>query len=190
MKRITQYTAVFIAAGFFVSVSAPAAELFSRHHAAAGAGQGCMPPAAMRDSVHENLVFPMEIVHHQDELDLSPDQREFIKNEIKESLSEMAGLNWDLQEAFQKLEEEIKKEAVDVKQAEEQLDRVLELENAIKKNRFLLMVRIKNKLTGEQLRKIQEIKEAGPDRPGKPRRPNKGPGRSRQDGPQKKIPAE
>lgn len=114
--------------------------------------------AAMMRAMHEHLVFPMEIIRHQQELDLSPEQKAYIKKRIQEAESELAGLNWDLQEAVAKIRSVLKQNTVDEKKALTLLEQILELENSVKKNRFLLMVRIKNKLTAKQMDKLRQIK--------------------------------
>lgn len=159
MKQITKFVAVFIAAGFFAAAPAPA----GGPHAGL-AGKRGMPAAAMMHTLHNHLVFPMEIVHHQQELDLNADQKAFIKKHLQDSLSEMAGLNWELQEALRELEAVVSEESVDEKIAAKKLEKILELENAIKKNRFLLMVRIKNTLHPAQLEKLRELKAESPGR--------------------------
>ena len=113
----------------------------------------------MISAMHEHLVFPMEIVRHQQELDLNSDQKTDIKKRIQEAESELAGLNWDLQERVAQLSSVLKQNTVDEKQALTLLEQILELENSIKKNRFLLMVRIKNRLTPEQIDRLQRIKK-------------------------------
>ncbi len=176
MNPITKTIAVFIAAGFFAAAPAAAG---GPH--AGFTGRPGMPAAAMMHTMHNHLVLPMEIVHHQQELDLNADQKAFIKKHLQDCLSEMAGLNWELQEAIQELEAVVREESVDEKTAAKKLEKILELENAIKKNRFLLMVRIKNKLEPQQLEKLRELKAESPAR-GAPKKAGQG----RKNGPPKK----
>lgn len=107
----------------------------------------------------KHMIMPEMIMANQQRLGLSVDQKTSIKNSITEARSKMTGLEWDLHEAVQAMGTILEKETVDKQQAMSQLDKILDLENKIKKTRLSLVIDIKNELTSEQLDILKDLKE-------------------------------
>ncbi|MGA2499070.1 MAG: periplasmic heavy metal sensor [Tepidisphaeraceae bacterium] len=84
------------------------------------------------------------------------------KGEMMEELQNMRERMGRLQEQMKNerdlLIELVSKDQVDEKKALEQVDKVMGLENDMKRSQFSLMIFIKNKLTPEQQAKLKEIK--------------------------------
>jgi Spy/CpxP family protein refolding chaperone len=153
-----------------MAVSALAVKPHQAHHGAMTGKENSA--TAMMHSIHRHLVCPRAIVHHLDELHLSAEQEAYIKQQIQDTEATLSGLKWDLQKEIQHLSSLIDEEQINETQAITQLGKVLDLEHSIKKTRFQLMLRIKNKLTPEQLQTLQQMKKMrshrhDPDHPGK-----------------------
>ena len=110
------------------------------------------------DPVASSFYPPMLIMEHQRALDLTAEQRETIKAELQRSESEFKALEWDLHEAMDGFIEIIRQDVVDEDAAVAQLDKVLAVEAGIKVNRLRLDVRLKNILTADQRRLLDEIR--------------------------------
>lgn len=106
----------------------------------------------------QNFFLPELIMRHQQEIGLTAEQKTYMKTQIQEAESAFTGLEWDLHEAISNLAALAQQQTVDEKQVLSQLDKVLDLENKIKRSRLALMIRLKNRLTPEQQAQLQEVK--------------------------------
>jgi len=98
-------------------------------------------------------------MRHQQELGLTEEQKEYMKEQMQTAQSEFAGLEWDLQEALSTLSELIQAPKVEENAVITQLNKVLDIENNIKRTRLLLMVRLKNTLSPEQQATLEGLKQ-------------------------------
>ncbi len=134
------YKMMAIAFYFLISVSASAQE------------------NAGKDPLQE-LFFPPELVmRYQNEIQLKKEQKELIIGAVEEAQKKFNRLQWELQNemtAFQKL---LGDPIVSEPRAQEQLDKVLDLERQVKKTQITLMVRIKNALTEDQKAQLKTMK--------------------------------
>lgn len=123
------------------------------------------PPHPPMDPMGE--MFPPEmIMQHQRELDLTDEQKAFMRNEINKTSTRFNELQWQLQDAMEALHDTMKANLVDEQQALTQLNRVLDGEREIKTLHMQLAIRIKNKLTPEQQEKLRAMHRGpahGPD---------------------------
>ena len=106
---------------------------------------------------HQHFVSPEFIMRHQDELGLTDDQKAYMKAQIQEAEAQFAGLQWDLQGAVDTMNTMMEQDSIDEKAVLAELDKVLDVENKIKRTRLTLMIRLKNKLTAEQLTTLKAI---------------------------------
>jgi hypothetical protein len=67
-------------------------------------------------------------------------------------------MQWDLQKEMEKFKSLVEKENPAETQVLEQMERMLVIENKIKKRQITLMVRIKNLLSHEQQEKLRSLK--------------------------------
>jgi len=114
-------------------------------------------PAA-EDVFKHVLVAPDLIMKYHNEIGLDDNQSRAIKELIQKSQSRFLDLQWEMQAEVEKLVKLLSARPSDETAVLAQVDRVLNLEREIKKAQVLLMVRIKNTLTPQQLDKLSELR--------------------------------
>ncbi len=125
------------------------------------------------DPIGEQLFPPEMIMQNQQAIQLTDDQRAFVKGEIQKAQSKFTDLQWQLQSEVETMSSLLKENKVDEQQVLAQLDKVLNLERDIKRTQISLVVRIKNELTPSQQATLRKIKEkmqqeaAGGPKPGR-----------------------
>lgn len=123
-----------------------------------------------------HLMFPPDmILSHARELNLTEDQKSFMRAEVQKATSAFQELQWKLQDQQELLHETMKSTSVNEQQALAQLDRVLDIEREIKRLHIGLAVRLKNRLTTEQQEQLHKMRMGhhmgmprGPDGPPPP----------------------
>jgi len=120
-----------------------------------------------------HLMFPPDmIMNHARQLNLTEDQKTFMRSEIQKTTASFQDLQWKLQDQVELLQETMKSTSVNEQQALAQLDKVLDLEREIKRLHIGLAVRLKNRLTPEQQEQLHQMRMDQPMRmPGHPQRP-------------------
>lgn len=121
------------------------------------------PGAPGRDPVGDNLFPPELIMSHQEAISLAPEQKTYIREELRKAQGQFTDLQWQLQDAMEAFSSMLKQNSVDEQAALAQLDKVLATEREIKRAQISLMVRIKNKLTPEQQARLRELRAKGGD---------------------------
>lgn len=151
-----------------------------------GAGKGRRnAPELMAD----NFFAPELIMQNQKALSLTAEQQAAIKAEMQKTMARFTDLQWQQSAAGEALDELIRKERVDEKAAQAQMDKLLAIEDDVKRLHFGMLVRVKNLLTPEQQQKLREMKAQ--ERPGGPPRDHRpgGPGDAPQEGRPRPQPA-
>lgn len=115
---------------------------------------------AMR-SIRGNLFPPELVMRNQKAIDLTEDQKDAIRQEIRQAELKFLDLKWQVQDAAESLREVLKRERVDEAEAFTLLEEVMEAEGTIKRTQFTLMIRIKNILTPEQQIRLRELDSRG-----------------------------
>jgi hypothetical protein len=118
-------------------------------------------------------MFPPDmIMNHARQLNLTDEQKAFMRSEIQKTTASFQDLQWKLQDQMELLQETMKSTSVNEQQALAQLDKVLELEREIKRLHIGLAVRLKNRLTPEQQDQLHKMRPdhpmgmpGGPDHP-------------------------
>lgn len=118
--------------------------------------------AQQPDPVGGNLFPPELVMQHQQAIGLTADQRDYLKNEIRQAQPRFTELQWKLEDEMEKMAGLLKQPHIDEQQMLAQLDKVLPLEREIKRTQLTLLARIKNKLTPEQQARLEEIKNRPP----------------------------
>jgi Spy/CpxP family protein refolding chaperone len=120
-----------------------------------------------------HLMFPPDmIMNHARQLNLTDEQKTFMRSEIQKATSSFQDLQWKLQDQVELLHQTMKSTSVNEQQALAQLDKVLDLEREIKRLHIGLAVRLKNRLTPEQQDQLHKMRMDHPMRmPGHPDRP-------------------
>ena len=135
------------------------------------------PPPPQDPLAH--LMFPPDmILNHARQLNLTEDQKAFMRSEVQKATVAFQDLQWKLQDQTELLHETMKSTSVNEQQALAQLDKVLEIEREIKRLHIGLAVRLKNRLTPEQQEQLHNMRMdhdmrmpgpgAGPDAPPNP----------------------
>jgi len=125
------------------------------------AGVRGQQPHPESDPVGENLFPPELIMQNQKAIGLDEAQKSYIRTEITKTQGRFSDLQWQLQDAMESLGGLLKQDVADEQQVLAQLDKVLNLEREIKRTQLTLMVRIKNKLSGEQQARLRELRSHG-----------------------------
>src|SRR5713226_5220497 len=139
------------------------------------------PPHPPMDPLGDAMFPPELIMQHTRDLNLTDEQKTFMRAEINRTTTRFNELQWQLQDAMEALHTAMKENTVNEQQALQQLDKVLDTEREIKRLHFGLAISIKNKLTAEQQAKLHAMMQMhmqmqmhGPD--GGPGRGPGGPG--------------
>ena len=106
-----------------------------------------------------HLMFPPDmILGHARELNLTDEQKAFMRAEVQKATSAFQDLQWKLQDQAELLHETMKSTSVNEQQALAQLDKVLDIEREIKRLHIGLAVRLKNRLTPEQQEQLHKMR--------------------------------
>lgn len=124
------------------------------------------PPSFMEDCVPPEL-----IMQNQQSLGLSDEQKKGIREIMKKSVSDFTDLQWQESAEQEAMALLLKQEKVDEAKAIAQLDKLLNIENGIKRLHMSTMIKVKNLLTAEQQAKLRNLKRPAPFDQGERRGP-------------------
>jgi Spy/CpxP family protein refolding chaperone len=183
-KKITTLVLV-LAVGTLLGVVMVSAQQPQPAQPPPGQGQP-RPPMPPMDPLGDVMFPPEMIMGHTRELNLTDEQKTFMRTEINRATTRFNELQWQAQDEMEALHALMKENTVNEQQALAQLDKVLNTEREIKRLHFGLAIAIKNKLTAEQQAKLHAMMQmhmqmhgpdGGPGRgPGGPGGPGGGPG--------------
>ena len=115
------------------------------------------PPGPPDPLAH--LMFPPDmIMSHARQLNLTDEQKAYMRTEIQKTTTTYQELQWKLQDQSELLHEAMKSTSVNEQQALAQLDKVLDIEREIKRLHIGLAVRLKNRLTPEQQEQLNKMR--------------------------------
>ncbi|MEW6127634.1 MAG: periplasmic heavy metal sensor [Acidobacteriota bacterium] len=117
------------------------------------------------DPFDENFFAPELVMQHQQAIGLSEEQKNFFKTEFRKAQTQFTELQWQLQDELEKLVTLIKQENVNEQTTLAQLDKVLSIEQAIKRAQTALLIKVKNHLTTEQRAQLKQLKGKGKAKP-------------------------
>lgn len=106
--------------------------------------------ANAQDLFQKNLYSADRVMERRKELKLTDNQATKIKKIHSENAGKFSTMKWDLDDATLKLKELLDGAKVDEVAVQKQMDKVLALENSLKKQQLSTMVSIKNELSPEQ----------------------------------------
>jgi Spy/CpxP family protein refolding chaperone len=111
------------------------------------------------------VLFPPELImQHARAIRLNDEQRVTITRHIEQLQSRVVRMQWQLSEQVQALRETLARPRVDQDRAIDQLNRVLDTEQDIKKAHLEMLIRIKNVLRPEQQTELARLREAATER--------------------------
>lgn len=124
------------------------------------------PPHPPNSDPLAHLMFPPEmIMGHARELNLTDEQKAFLRSEVQKATTSFQDLQWKLQDQMEVLHDTMKATSVNEQQALAQLDKVLDIEREIKRLHIALAVRLKNRLTPEQQEQLHKMMDHHPAMP-------------------------
>ena len=125
--------------------------------------------------IWEHLIPPELVMSNQKAIGLTPQQQESIQAELNKAQPRFFDLMWRLSAEGEEMNSLLRQQPVNEEQALEQLNRIMKVENEIKRTHFPLLVRIRNILTPEQRARLSEIRKQSPQNRQSPPRPPMGP---------------
>lgn len=114
-------------------------------------------PANQKDVFKGKLFPPNVIMEHQNELDLSKEQFTAIRAAVVEVQSNVAGYEWDLREAFQRVLSALDESPIDEDRVMDNLQAALRAENEVKKQQVAMLIKLRNLLTDKQVEYLQSV---------------------------------
>jgi len=131
---------------------------------AAATAAGPMSAQEKKDDALAKALFDPELViRHARDVGLSPQQRQAILEAVKKVQTELVPLQLDMAEPAMDLLEILQENQVDEAAAIAKADRVLKIENEVKKKQMALLIRIKNLLTKDQQDRLRAFRDRGGD---------------------------
>ena len=122
-----------------------------------GMMQQAGPPRG--DPLMENFFPPELVMRHQKEIGLTADQQKAIRAEMLKTAPKFMELQWQQSEEEEAMQALVKEGHPDEKAVLAQLDKLMSVENELKRVQLGNLVRIKNILTPEQQAKLTELKK-------------------------------
>lgn len=118
-------------------------------------------PQAVRDDPLFETLFPPELImQHRRAIGLDDEQRDAISRLISDLQGRVLSLQWELMAEVEELASITGRPRVDLDRALDQMDTVLDTEKRIKQAHLEMLVRIKNILTPEQQRMLEELRSS------------------------------
>lgn len=115
-----------------------------------------------KDDRFEKAFFdPQLVLQRSKEIGMTPQQRTAILDVIKKAQVELVPLQMDMAEPALELVEMIEGVKVDEAGALAKADKMLKIENEVKRVQMSLLIRIKNLLTKDQQDRLRTIREGG-----------------------------
>lgn len=122
-----------------------------------------------RPAFLDQLFRPELIMRQQQAIKLTTEQRDAITKTMASAQESLVNLRWQFEAASQELAEIVKPDRVDEAAALEKAKEVMDIEQQIKREHLLLLIRVKNGLTPEQQAKLRELQPMFRGRPGRGR---------------------
>jgi len=121
-------------------------------------GPGMDDAGGMQHVILKHL-YPLEMVRrHADEIELTEEQMEKLRDVVTSVNAEVEQLKWDLAKSSRKLVKLVERGATK-EQVYAQMDVIFKFENKIKKKHLGLMIVVRDILTKQQRSKLDDIKE-------------------------------
>jgi Spy/CpxP family protein refolding chaperone len=123
-----------------------------------GPGMPNPPPHPPNPDPLAHLMFPPDLIlSHARDLNLTDEQKTFMRTEVQKTMTTFQDLQWKLQDQMELLQEAMKSNPANEQQVLAQLDKVLDIEREIKRLHIGLAVRLKNRLTPEQQDQLHKM---------------------------------
>lgn len=110
------------------------------------------------DPISRWLFKPEMIMRFSNQLNLSEQQQNVLKSEVKSAQGSIFDLKWQLNEESETLRTILKTTPIDEDQMLAQADKVMQLEQQIKRIHLTLLARLKNMLSDQQIETLAELR--------------------------------
>ncbi len=111
-----------------------------------------------KDVFKGKLFAPNIIMEHQQELGLSKEQFTAIRAAVVEVQANVAGHEWDLREAYQRVLADLDESPVDEEKVLQNVEAALLAENKVKQMQVAMLIRLRNLLTDEQIEYLRSVR--------------------------------
>ena len=113
-----------------------------------------------KDEPFKGKLFPPNVIlEHKDQLNLTKQQFTDIRAAVVEVQSGVAEHEWDMAEAYQAMMAELDRETIDAVVVLEHAEAALRAENEVKKKQILMLVKLRNLLSDEQVEYLRSVTE-------------------------------
>ena len=119
-------------------------------------GQGRGQGQGQRDPFGGRLFAPNVVLQHQDELELTDAQRQQIRELVISTQTEVSENQWDMREAYREVMSVLDEPTIDEAAVTDLIEVVLETENRVKTAQIMMLIRLRNLLTPEQVSILRE----------------------------------
>jgi Spy/CpxP family protein refolding chaperone len=109
------------------------------------------------DPMAENFFPPELVMQNQQVIGLTDEQKTTIRETMQKFMGKFTDLQWQQSAEQETMNSLLKQEHPDETKVLAQLDKVLKIENEIKRIHLSIMIKIKNTLTTEQQAKLRQI---------------------------------
>ena len=126
-------------------------------------GEPGMPPRGGPgggDPMGANFFPPELVMQHQGTLALSAEQKAAIREAMQKTMARFTELQWEQSAEQETMAGLMKAERLDEAKTLAQFDKLVNIENEIKRMHLGLMIKIKNTLTAEQQVELRKLKQA------------------------------
>ncbi|MFQ5889013.1 MAG: Spy/CpxP family protein refolding chaperone [Gemmatimonadota bacterium] len=107
-------------------------------------------------------LYPPELVmRYQRAIGLHEEQRATISDAVTELQRQVVELQWKMSDAKQDLVTMLREPSVEEAEALQGVQRLLDIETAVKRLHLAMLIRIKNTLTPDQQRQLLELRRSG-----------------------------
>lgn len=117
----------------------------------------CLIASAQDDPLEEYFVPPEQIMRHQSDLGITAEQREKIKQQVRNAQTRFTELQWDLRADLEALSMLLEDRNVSEDAVIEQLDKVLAVEADIKRTQLSMLIALRKVLTEGQLEEARAL---------------------------------
>lgn len=116
-------------------------------------------PPQPPDPIAQNLFPPEMVMHHREDIGLTDEQSNAIKQELRKASARFNELQWQIQDDMEAMDKLTREANVDEQKVLAQLDKILNAEREMKRTQLAITIRIKNKLTPDQQAKLRELQK-------------------------------
>lgn len=111
-----------------------------------------------RDPIGQHLFSPEMIVHFQEQIELTEEQHQAIRNAVEEVQAEMESKKEAMESATAAVAEALEQAEIDEDEAVERLDRLFEIEHELKRHHLRMLIQVRNELTAEQRERLADLR--------------------------------